>query len=85
MWWGSAGVDQLHGDIDQDRWVWGENEYVLTLGGTFGWRLIAEVLFNVTNSTGTRAGTKIVTITSPGAYNSPVEVATSGGRDLVTC
>lgn len=64
---------------------WGENEGYVNLSGTFVYRVIAEVLFNVTNSTGTRYGTKITTATGTSAYSSPVEMATSGGLVLVTC
>lgn len=64
---------------------WGENELVWTIGGSFVYRLLGEVLFNVTNNTGTRYGTKIKTTTASSAYLDPVEAATSGGRDLITC
>ncbi len=51
----------------------------------FVYRLLGEVLFNVTNNTGTRYGTKVKTTTASSAYLDPVEAATSGRRDLVTC
>jgi hypothetical protein len=64
---------------------WGENENVLTLGGSIVYRLIAEAMFNVTNSTGLRYGTRIETVTSTQDYGPEVEVATSGGQIFVTC
>lgn len=64
---------------------WGENELVWTIGGGLVYRLLGEVLFNVTNNTGTRYGTKVKTTTASSAYLDPVEAATSGGQDLMTC
>lgn len=64
---------------------WGENEGYFNLSGSFVYRLVAEVLFNVTNATGTRYGTKISTVTTTFGYSPTVEVATSAGQVLYTC
>lgn len=64
---------------------WGENEWYWSLGGAFIYRLVGEVLFNASNNTGTRIGTKITTVTAQTAYLNGGEVATSGGQVLITC
>jgi opacity protein-like surface antigen len=66
-------------------WFYGENEGYWNLGGSFVYRLIAEVMFNYTNQTGTKYGTYISSVTSTFAYSPSVEVATSGGSVLITC
>jgi hypothetical protein len=63
----------------------GELEYVINIAGGAVYRLIAEAMFNVTNSVGFSGGTTIETVTATFDYSPPVQAATSAGRDLRTC
>ena len=63
----------------------GELEAYVNASGGISYRTIAEAQFNVSSQVGFSGGVTVETVTAISDYGPTVQVATSGGRDLVTC
>lgn len=61
---------------------WAEDEWVVQIGGSGVYKLLAKFLFNVTNNSGYRHGTKVETATYTFDYSASEFAATSGSYSL---